>query len=75
VFQSLPKYHTKILLRVFNTKLREENIFKLTFANESLHQDSKDNGAIIVNFTTSENLVVKSAIFPHKYTCTFFMFC
>jgi len=49
-------------------------IFKLTIGNESLHQDSNDNGVRIVNFATSKNLVVKSTMFPHrnihKYTWT-----
>jgi hypothetical protein len=45
-------YHMKILLGVFNTKWRVEDIFKLTFANENLHQDSTDNSVKIVNFTT-----------------------
>jgi hypothetical protein len=47
---------------------------KLTIGNESLHQDSNDNGVIIVNFATSKNLVVKSTMFQHrnihKYTWT-----
>ena len=47
---------------------------KPTIGNESLHQDSNDNGVRIVNFATSKNLVVKSTMFPHrnihKYTCT-----
>ena len=34
----------KILLGDFNEKLGIENIFKLTIRNESLHQDSNDNG-------------------------------
>ena len=50
-----------------------ENTFKLTIGNESLHQDSNDNGVRIVNVVTSKNLV-KSAVFPHrniqKYTWT-----
>ena len=50
--------------------MREEDIFKLTLAKESLRQDSNDNAVKIVNFTTSKNLVVKSTLFPHKYTCT-----
>jgi len=49
-----------------------ENIFKPTIGNESLHQDSNDNGVRIVNSATSKNLVVKSTMFPHgnihKYT-------
>jgi len=39
----------KILLREFNAKLGRENIFKPTVGNESLYQDSNDNGVRIVN--------------------------
>jgi hypothetical protein len=57
-----------------NVKLRRENIFKPTIGNECLHQDSNDNGARLINFATSKNLVVKSTMFPyrniHKYTWT-----
>jgi hypothetical protein len=41
-----------------------ENIFKLAVRNESLHQNSNDNGVRIVFFSTLKNLV-KSTIFPH----------
>jgi len=64
----------KILLRDFNAKVGRENIFKPTIGSESLRQDSNDNGARIVNFATSKNLVIKSMMFPHrninKYTWT-----
>ena len=56
----------KILLGDFNTKVGRENIFKPTIGNESLHQDSNDNGVRIVNIATSKNLVVKSTMFPHR---------
>jgi hypothetical protein len=46
----------------FNAKWGE-NIFKLTIGNESLHQNSNDNGVRIVKFATSKNLVVKSTKF------------
>jgi hypothetical protein len=50
-----------------------ENIIKPTIGNESLQQDSSDNGVKIVNFATSKNLV-KSTMFQHqnihKYTWT-----
>ncbi len=55
----------KILLGDFNAKVGRENIFKPTIGNESLHQDSNDNGVRIVNFATSKNLVVQSTMFPH----------
>ena len=55
----------KILLGDFNAKVGSENIFKPPIRNESLHQDSNDNGVRIVNFATSKNLV-KSTMFPHR---------
>ena len=56
----------KILLGDFNAKVGVENIFKPTIGNESLQQDSNDNGVRLVNFATSKNLVVKSTMFPHR---------
>jgi len=60
----------KILLGDFNAKLGRENIFKPTIGNESLHQDSNDNGVRIVNFATSKNLVFKITMFPHRNIST-----
>jgi len=69
-----PKYHMKMLLGDFKAKVRRENIFNPTIGQESLHQDSKDNGVKLVKFSTSKNLVVTSKMFPHrnihKYTWT-----
>jgi len=56
----------KIPLGVFNVKVGRKNIFKPTIGNESLHQDSNDNGVTVVNFATSKNLVVTSTMFPHR---------
>ena len=56
----------KILLGDFNIKVGRENIFKPTMGNESLQQDSNDNGVRIVNFATSNNLVLKSTMFSHR---------
>jgi hypothetical protein len=44
IFQKLPKYHTKILLRDFSAKVGREYIFKPTIWNESLHEIHNDNG-------------------------------
>jgi len=74
IFDHFPKYDVKILLGDFNAKVGRENIFKPTIGQESLHQDSIDNGVRLVNFATSKNLLVKSKMFPHrnihKYTWT-----
>jgi len=66
VFDYFPRYHIKILLGDLMQKGGRENSFKPTIGNESLHPDSNDNGVRIVNFATSKNLVVKSAMFPHQ---------
>ena len=74
VFDRFPMYDVKILLGDFNVKVGRENIFKPTIGNESLHQDSNDNGVRIVTFATSKNIIVKSTMFPHrdihKHNCT-----
>jgi hypothetical protein len=63
-FDHFPKYHMKILLGDFNAKVQREDAFKPTIGNESLHQDSNDNGVRVVNFATSKNILVKSMLFP-----------
>jgi endonuclease/exonuclease/phosphatase family metal-dependent hydrolase len=58
----------------FNAKVRREDIFKPTIGNENLHEVSNANGARVVKFATSKNIVVKSTMFAHrsihKYTWT-----
>jgi hypothetical protein len=66
------KCHVNILLD-FNAKVGREDIFKSKIGNESLHEISNDNGVRAGNFATSNNLTVKSTMFPHrnihKFTC------
>ena len=63
-----------VILTYIYVYVGREIIFKPTIGQESLHQDSNDNGVRLVNFATSKNLVVKSTMFPHrnihKYTWT-----
>jgi hypothetical protein len=43
--------------------------------NETLHKIGNDNTVRVVNFATSKNIIIKSAMFPHrnihKFTWTF----
>ena len=48
-FYHFPKHHMKILLGDFNVKVGREDSLKLMIGNESLHQDSNDNGVRIIN--------------------------
>ena len=66
VFCHCTKNNKNILLGGFNAKLGREEIFKPTIWNESLHQDSNDNGVRIVNFGTSKNLALKNMILSHR---------
>jgi hypothetical protein len=52
VFDHFPKCYMKILLGDFNAKLGREDIFKPIIGQESLHQDSNDNGVRLLNFAT-----------------------
>jgi len=47
-----------------------EGIFSNRQLGMRLHQDSKDNDVRTVNFATSEDLIVKSMMFPHRNTYT-----
>ena len=66
MFDHIPKYHTKILLRNFNEKFGRQDIFKPTIGNESVHEDSNDNSVKTTNFATTKNLVFKSRMFPRR---------
>jgi len=50
VYYHFSKYNIKILKGDFNAKVGRESIIKPTNGNESLHQDTNDNGVRIVNF-------------------------
>ena len=68
VFDHFPKYDIKLLLGHINAKVGRERIFKPTIGNESLHQDSNDNGVRIENFAMSKNVVVKSMMFQQRHS-------
>jgi hypothetical protein len=65
IFNKFHKYLMKILLGDFHVKVGREDIFKATIGNESLHKISNDNGFRVVNFATSNNLIVKCTMFSH----------
>jgi hypothetical protein len=65
VFDKFPKYHINILLGDFSAKVCREDIFKPTIWNESLHKILNDNGVRVINFATSQNVIVESTMFPH----------
>jgi hypothetical protein len=67
-YRNFPKHDINVLLRDLIEKVGREYIFKLTMGNEVKHETSNDNVIRVVNFTTYENLVVKSIMFPRRDT-------
>jgi hypothetical protein len=55
----------KFLWGNFYEKMGREDIFKRITGNENQNQNSRGNSVRMIDFATSENVVVKSTIFPH----------
>jgi hypothetical protein len=68
MFDYFPKYHMRIQLGDYNARVGRQIIFKLTIGNESLHQNSNDNGVRMRNIATSKILVSKVTMFLHQNT-------
>jgi exonuclease III len=67
VFEEFPKYHIRILVGDFNTKLGREDIFKTTIWNESLHKIINDNETL-THLTISVKTIMFTYCIMHKYT-------
>jgi hypothetical protein len=67
-YHNFPKHDINALLRDLIERVGREYIFKLTMGNEVKHETSNDNVIRVVNFTTYENLVVKSTVFSRRDT-------
>jgi hypothetical protein len=64
VFDTISKYHMKILLGYFIAKVGREDM--TDNRGESLQEISNINGVRLVNFATPKNLRVKSTMFPQR---------
>ena len=56
----------KIIPGDFNAKVGKECIHKPTIGNESLHNETNNNGIKMIQFATSNALNVRSTTFPRK---------
>jgi hypothetical protein len=65
VFDTFPKYHMTALLGDFSGKVGREDIFRRRIGNEMLPEIRNGNGVRAVNFITSKNITVNSAMFVH----------
>ena len=65
-YRKCPRQDIKILLGDFNAQVGQEQYLRPTIGKNSLHKESNDNGIRLVDFATSNGLVVGSTMFPHK---------
>ena len=55
----------KVILGGINAKVGKENIYKPTIDNESLHNETNNNGTKMIQFAVSKGFNVSSTTFPH----------
>jgi len=56
----------KIILGDFNAKFGKETLYKPTIGNESLHNETNNNGIKMIQFAISNGLNVRSTTFSLK---------
>jgi len=56
----------KIILGDFNAKVGKESKHKPTIGNESLCNETNNNGIKMIQFVISDGLNARSTTFPHK---------
>lgn len=66
VYDGAPKRDIKIILGDFNAKIGREVYYRPTIGKHSLHEDSNENGSLVIDFAASRNMVVSSTYFEHK---------
>jgi hypothetical protein len=65
LFDKFSKYHMKILLGNFNSKVGKEDIFKRITGDESLHEIKDGNGVRIVQLAATKNLTVRNTMLSY----------
>lgn len=66
VYNSLSGNVIKLVLTDLNAKCGREPHYTPILGKESLHTISNGNGLRLIFFTASNNMVMRSTIFPHK---------
>jgi hypothetical protein len=54
------------ILDYLNAKISKENIYRPTIGKYSEHTKSNNNGITLINFASSQNMVIGSTMFDHK---------
>ncbi|KAF0773386.1 Uncharacterized protein FWK35_00003693 [Aphis craccivora] len=65
-FEPLSDRKPKIIIGDFNAKIGKETVYRPTIGNDSLHDESNQNGNKLITFAAARNMVVISTMFPYK---------
>lgn len=66
VYNSMPKYDAKLILGDMNAKVGKEIHYRPTIGLHSLHNLCNRNGERLVNFASSNGMIIASTTFDHK---------
>ena len=64
-YDRCPSHDVKIVLGDFNGKLGRESIYSPTIGQFSLHEETNNNGARLIDFAVGRNMVISSTKFQH----------
>ena len=62
----VPKYDILIILGDFNAQIGTEDFLKDIAGKHTLHTQTNDNGKLLAELATTNNLLIKSTFFDHK---------
>lgn len=66
VYNEIPKYDVKMIIGDFNAKIGKEEIYKPVIGSHSKHNESNQNGKMLIEFATERNMRIVSTCFQHK---------
>lgn len=66
VFNLCQEYDMVTILGDFNAKIGREDEMRGTVGKYSMHENSNENGNLLIEFSVRNNLIIKSTCFPHK---------
>ncbi|XP_025407911.1 craniofacial development protein 2-like [Sipha flava] len=66
LYDTKPQNLVKVVLGDFIVKIGKEICYRPTIGQQSLHNNSNDNGVRVIYFATSKGMAISSTFFPHK---------
>lgn len=66
IYEKIPKYDLKIVLGDCNAEVGREIAYQPTIGKYSLHEESNENGRLLVDFAMSRDMKIKSTHYQHK---------